>query len=189
MLGHTYCPHCAAPLQTRAIGGRDRPACPACRYVQFNSVSLGVGGVVVQAGRVLLIRRGQNPGRDRWTLPGGYVEADETFDDACLREVEEETGLVCRNLGLLAVRHRLHTPDIYAAFLLAPIGGEVDPARDLEEVAELGWFDAAGLATLPDLAPLSHELALLGLGDAPRFQRKVLAGYDDTQCFYGSPLD
>jgi len=53
----------------------------------------GVSGLVVRDGRVLLVRRGKEPYRDHWSLPGGGVEPGETLQDAVRREVLEETGL------------------------------------------------------------------------------------------------
>lgn len=52
-----------------------------------------VGAVVVHEGRLLLVRRGKEPGRGLWSVPGGRVEAGETLEEACRREVREETGI------------------------------------------------------------------------------------------------
>lgn len=69
--------------------------------------SVGVGGVVIQAGRALLIRRGKQPLRGRWTVPGGTVELGETLEEALVREVREETGLEVRPRQLIAVFDRI----------------------------------------------------------------------------------
>src|SRR5437773_11961442 len=85
-----FCPRCASELSSRHDGGRERVACPSCSYVFFGDFSIGVGGVVIRDGRALLIRRGQEPRRGWWQIPGGYVEHDEQFDAAVVRERSEE---------------------------------------------------------------------------------------------------
>ena len=54
---------------------------------------LGVGVVVIDDGRVLLVRRGQEPLKGQWSLPGGVLELGETLQQGIVREVLEETGL------------------------------------------------------------------------------------------------
>jgi mutator protein MutT len=64
---------------------------------------LGVGAVIVEGDQVVLIRRGQEPLRGRWSIPGGVVEAGETLREAAMREAREETGLVVEAGELLEV--------------------------------------------------------------------------------------
>ncbi len=102
-----FCPKCGKPLVTRHEGGRDRLACPdsECRYIFFGDFSIGVGGVVIRDGKVLLIRRGHEPGRGWWQLPGGYAEADEPVVAAVEREVLEEAGVRAKVVEVLGFRH------------------------------------------------------------------------------------
>jgi 8-oxo-dGTP diphosphatase len=66
-----------------------------------------VGGVVVHEGRVLLIRRGKEPLRGRWVVPGGTVELGETLEDALVREMKEETDLEVAPREVLTVFDRI----------------------------------------------------------------------------------
>ena len=64
---------------------------------------VGVGAVIIQAGRIALIRRGNEPSRGKWTIPGGLVELAESPEVAVMRETKEETGLDVDNPSLIDV--------------------------------------------------------------------------------------
>jgi ADP-ribose pyrophosphatase YjhB (NUDIX family) len=68
---------------------------------------VGVGGVVVHRHRVLLIRRGAEPLKGQWSLPGGLVELGERLEEAVRRELKEETGLDVEPLAMLTVFDRI----------------------------------------------------------------------------------
>jgi ADP-ribose pyrophosphatase YjhB (NUDIX family) len=69
---------------------------------------VGVGAVVVDKGRVLLVRRGTEPLRGQWSLPGGLLELGESLKDGVIREVREETGLIVEPLDLIELLDRIH---------------------------------------------------------------------------------
>jgi ADP-ribose pyrophosphatase YjhB (NUDIX family) len=118
-----------------------------------------VGAVVFDDdGRLLLIRRAHEPGRGRWSVPGGRVEAGETDHRAVLREVAEETGLMVEVIRLLG-NVRLPSPegavfDIYD-YLCRPSGGALDAGDDAEETR---WCDRDTLAALPIVSGLVEAL-------------------------------
>lgn len=142
-----FCSQCGTPLSTKFEGGRERPACAACGHVVFGHFSIGVGGLLMHGGRLLLIQRGEEPGKGVWTIPGGYVEADESPDVAVVREVEEETGLQTRVTGLIALRHRSgeHRHNAYLVFGLELAG----PLNDLKHDGNGSEIERAALL-LPD---------------------------------------
>ena len=64
---------------------------------------VGVGAIILDGDRVVLVRRGHQPAQGDWSLPGGLVELGETIEEAVIREVEEEVGLTVEVVHLVAV--------------------------------------------------------------------------------------
>ena len=114
---------------------------------------VGVGAVLIHEGRVLLIRRGKEPLRGRWVVPGGTVELGETLEQALVREVEEETGLVVRPRAVVAVFDRIQRDAegvayhyVIVDYLCDYVAGEARAGSDAEAVAlvapaELAAYD------------------------------------------------
>src|SRR5579859_1637893 len=69
---------------------------------------IGVGGVIVDRERTVLIRRGTEPLRGEWSIPGGTIEIGETLEEAVRRELREETGLEVRVLELIELFDRIY---------------------------------------------------------------------------------
>jgi 8-oxo-dGTP diphosphatase len=108
-----------------------------------------VGGLAYDDyGRILLVRRRNDPGSGLWSVPGGRVESGETDTQAVIREMAEETGLVVEP-GALIGRVRRGTYDI-ADYRCAVVGGTL---RAGDDATDARWCDAATLADLP-LVPL-----------------------------------
>lgn len=92
------------------------------------------GGVVVRAGTVLVVHR---PRYDDWTLPKGKLDAGESFEQAALREVEEETGLRCRLMRELpSTTYTDHKgrSKLVRYWLMEPLGGEFAVNAEVDEV-------------------------------------------------------
>jgi ADP-ribose pyrophosphatase YjhB (NUDIX family) len=145
-----YCPRCAKELITRHEGGRDRLACPdpECKFVHFGDFSIGVGGVVLRDSKVLLIRRGHEPGRGWWQMPGGYAEHDEPVNLAVEREVHEEAGVRARVVEVLGFRHSVGggasiggpSTNVYIGFRLEPDPND-EPCHDQDEITGAEYWD------------------------------------------------
>lgn len=122
---------------------------------------LGVGAVVVHAGAALLIRRGKEPLRGRWVVPGGSVELGETLEDAVAREVLEETGILVRPLEVMKVFDAIERDGegvrfhhVVVDFRCAFISGALRAGSDAEAAS---WVGEADLES-HDLPPLALEL-------------------------------
>jgi ADP-ribose pyrophosphatase YjhB (NUDIX family) len=90
--------------------GRLRPVCPACGWIYFADPKVAAAVLVEQEGKVLLVRRANEPQRGLWTLPAGFVDGGEDPQRAAERECLEETGLEVRVVGLLDVMYGLEHP-------------------------------------------------------------------------------
>ena len=90
-----FCPLCGAAMESRMLmpENAERKVCTRCGFVLFPGPKLVAGCFVVDAGRVLLLRRGIEPAVGKWTFPGGYVDFGENVADAALRETREEVGM------------------------------------------------------------------------------------------------
>jgi len=135
----SFCPMCGKPLQESIIEDQARSTCPDCAYIHWGHFSLGVGGVVWHNHKVLLVQRGQNPGKGMWTIPGGYVNQGESIGEAITREIQEETGIKVKPLSIICVRDRpAEKHDTYIIFLMQFLGGALQAQP--EEVSDLGFF-------------------------------------------------
>jgi len=103
---------------------------------------VGVGGVVLIDGRVVLVRRGKEPLRGRWVIPGGTVELGETLHEALVREMEEETGLLVRPRDVVLVFDRIQRegPSVEYHYVIIDyaceyVSGELRAGSDADDVA------------------------------------------------------
>jgi len=69
----------------------------------YNNPKITVDGLIIENDMIVLIKRGNDPFKGTWALPGGFVEYNETTENAILREIHEETGLICEISSLFGV--------------------------------------------------------------------------------------
>lgn len=99
-----YCIECGGVLKAKEIDNRIRLICRHCSRVHYrNPLPVVLGVLSRDDGEILLIRRGIDPGKGKWALPGGFVEEDESPEEAILREIEEEVGIKGELAGLIGV--------------------------------------------------------------------------------------
>jgi len=103
---------------------------------------VGVGGVVIREGRALLVRRGSEPLKGEWSIPGGTLELGETIREGVERELREETGLEVRVLELIEVFERIFPGDgrpryhfVILDYLCEAPEGTPRPGSDVTDIA------------------------------------------------------
>lgn len=127
---------------------------------------IGVGAIIIQDARVLLVKRAHPPIQGEWSIPGGALEIGELVREAAVREAREETGLIVEPGELLGVfdrvvrdpQQRVQYHYVLIDFLCRVIGGEL---RADSDAAEVGWFTRTELPAL-NLAQDTYEVILKG---------------------------
>ncbi|MGZ9034113.1 MAG: NUDIX hydrolase [Rhodospirillales bacterium] len=145
--------------------GPRRPAGDVTRVYPLAPL-VGVGAIVFNRGRVLLVRRAKDPRRGEWSLPGGLQKLGETVAEAACREVFEETALEIRILGLADVVDLIERDDetgrVRYHYTLVDLvacweAGEIQPGSD---AAEAAWVDVHALAGYALWAETTRVIAL-----------------------------
>ncbi len=122
---------------------------------------VGVGAVVIDGTKVLLVRRGQEPLKGEWSLPGGALELGETLQQGVVREVLEETGLIVVPGGIIEILDRIIQDEVSERiryhyvlidFVCRVTGGTLCSASDAEEVR---WVEYGQLQNGYQLAPVT----------------------------------
>jgi ADP-ribose pyrophosphatase YjhB (NUDIX family) len=137
---------------------------------------VGVGAVILDGDRVLLIKRGRPPSQGKWSIPGGLVHLGERIEDAVRREVLEECGVRVRLLGLCGVIDRVRlAPDepsrVHFHYVIIDYVAAVEEGvpRAGSDAAEVRWVPVAGLTaydTTDGLADMVHRAVSLGRAQA-----------------------
>jgi len=131
---------------------------------------VGVGAIIIENNRVLLVKRGHPPLAGEWSIPGGVLEVGETLRQAAKREAWEETGLTVEPEDLLGVFDRVIRDDqgktlyhyVMIDFLCRRVVGELQPAGD---ALEARWFIREEAGKLP-LAEDTAKVIQLGFAKA-----------------------
>jgi len=135
-----YCTRCGAPLRLAQVEDeeRERLLCTECGYIAYVNPRLVVTTIpVTDAGEVVLLRRGIEPGRGSWAQPGGFLEIDETVHEGAVRETLEEIGLVVEPGEIIGFYSRPEAAVVVLAFEARIASGE---ARTSPEALEVRAF-------------------------------------------------
>ena len=147
-----FCPMCGGGLEMRIVAPdhKENKVCTKCGFVYFLGPKLVAGCIIADGDRTLLLRRGIEPSRGKWTYPGGFVDLGETPEKCAMRETLEEVGITVKEpelMGIYADR-REPSPIIVVTYVGKP-GAETPIVTP--EATEIRYF---GIDEIPwdDLA-------------------------------------
>ena len=146
---YKFCPRCGTALNHKELYGAVRGVCPNCKWIHFIDPKVAAAVLIVQDGRVLLVRRANEPFRGLWTLPAGFVDGGEDPAREAERECLEETGLsvrVTRVFDIISGREHPRGADFIIVYQAEIISGDMKPGDDADAVE---WFDKEHL---PEIA-------------------------------------
>jgi 8-oxo-dGTP diphosphatase len=150
-----FCPLCGGQLERIPHDGRMRLYCRTCDTINYENPLPATAAVVLDhEEHLLLVKRGMEPGKGKWCLPGGFVEMDESPSEGILRELHEETGLrgkVDQLIDAVYEDSPFYGPLIIIGYQITPQGGTLQAGDDAVEVQ---YFP---LADLPMVAFDSHK--------------------------------
>jgi len=138
-----------------------------------NGPVVGVGAVIVDAGRVLLVKRAHEPLKGEWSLPGGTVELGETLETAVAREVLEETGLTVQVGPVIEVFDRIeHIPGgaierhyVIVDYLCRAVGGALVHGSDADDARWVAVGDLAAYRLTDKAITVINKGLALEAGD------------------------
>ena len=156
-----FCPYCAGRFERKDVQGRERLVCTGCGEIYYqNPLPAATALVVNQHNQLLLGIRAIEPAKGEWGLPGGFIEMGETMEQAALRELKEETGLVGEILsfiGCFSQESRFYGSIIIFGYRVEAVDGHLQAGDDVEDLV---YFD---LDSLPPVAFEAHRKLIANL--------------------------
>lgn len=131
-----YCPFCGHKLIEGFNDGRRRKFCPSCGFVDYKNPLPSVAAIGIKDNRILLIKRGREPYKGLWTPPFGFMEYGETPENACLRELKEETwmeGEVKQLLGIYSHDSYVYGNILVIVYYVEVINGYLKAGDDAKD--------------------------------------------------------
>jgi ADP-ribose pyrophosphatase YjhB (NUDIX family) len=148
-----FCPLCKGTLRERVIDAHSRRVCDQCGWIDYhNPLPVAICAAINKKGKVLVVKRNQEPGKGTWALPGGFIESNEHPEKACLRELKEETGLdgkIIKLVGVYLRRTQLYGHLIAIGYAVRVLNEDI---HINEELLDAKFVNSAELPHIPFLA-------------------------------------
>ncbi len=133
-----FCARCGTEMVLKEYSSKPRRSCPDCGFIHFTDPKVGVGVLVMDEGKLLLVRRTMKPEIGKWSIPAGYLDHGEDPMETAVRETLEETNLRVEIDGLFDVYHNPPEQGGASIFILYRgklLGGELQAGDDADRAA------------------------------------------------------
>ena len=171
-----FCPICSHKLTSREDGGRLRPACDNCGYIHYVNPVPGVGILIEMDGGIVLVQRGHPPNKDAWALPSGFIEADESAEEAAVREAYEETGLKIELTEMMGVNSFPEGPPVSGVMIFYRARPLTDQLQAGDDAVDVRVFQLDEIPRMPFRTHreiMAEWQALQSTPDSERLNQKV----------------
>jgi ADP-ribose pyrophosphatase YjhB (NUDIX family) len=141
---YKFCPFCGQLLIVRIEEERERKFCGHCKWTYYPNVSIAVAGIILQEGKVLLVKRAKRPFLGTWMFPAGFVEFGEHPIEAIEREILEELGRVVTKVDFYDIFQSTDDPRSMGhvvIYYMVKVGEVEFKITDKEENLAIDWFD------------------------------------------------
>lgn len=149
-----FCPKCSERLEVRRIEQHRRQACTACDFIFYQDPKPVAGTLALKDGRILLIRRGNEPKHGFWSFPTGFIDIGDTPEETAIREAKEEADVeveLDRLLGVYSDTKRTVVLIVYVGRIVSGV------PKGCAEALDARLFDSQ---SLPELA-FDHDYRIL----------------------------
>jgi 8-oxo-dGTP diphosphatase len=150
-----FCPVCGGRLDVLKLKANEprRPVCPSCNFVLYVDPKVVACSVLEMGSKIVLLRRGINPQKGKWVMPGGYVDRGEEVRAAAIRETEEECGVktqINRLLGVYSYPGQVPVVIVYVAQYVSGdlISGDETLEAKLFSQGQIPWDNLAFKSTV-----------------------------------------
>lgn len=150
------------------VDGRKRLICQKCGWIHYeNPLPVAACIAINKEGKILITKRNLEPGKNRWALPGGFIESNETSEKACLRELKEETaveGEIIRLVGVYVQKTRKYGSLFVIGYVVRVLKGNISVNSELKEAKFVSRKD------LPHIPFSTHRMMI---EEAYKDERKI----------------
>ena len=150
-----YCSNCGNKNTKSYIDGNIRYHCIECKNIHYENPKPTATLICPKEDSILLGRRAFNPGKGEWGLPGGFIELNETLDEAAQRELKEETNLngkVTKILGTCS-----HYKSVFGDILLIGLVIEINDWTNMKAGDDVSQLQLFNMNNIPELAFDCHQ--------------------------------